>query len=171
MEKLRVLEGAELLSNEIWQIVMRWGEFARNSVGQQVVRSADSIGANIAESLGRYHYGEKVNFLYYTRGSLFETKYWLNQCHSRSLIDTNTYTKFAAQLEIIGKQLNALVKTTKQARNSGQAIKENQATYQINQTKHLIIPSEELVWLGSLPQYPIPNIQLPPKERIHGTSS
>ncbi len=77
-EELRVLQAAEAVADGIWRQVVRWGSFARDTVGKQMARAGDSIGANIAEAYGRFHYGEKLQFLYYARGSLFETKYWLN---------------------------------------------------------------------------------------------
>ena len=75
-EDLEVLKAAEEVADETWGFVLKWGSFARDSVGNQMVRSADSIGANISEAYGRYHYGEKLQFFYFARGSLFETKYW-----------------------------------------------------------------------------------------------
>lgn len=60
MEKLKVLIRAEQLSNDIWPVVHQWGAFARDTVGKQMVRAADSIGANIAESFGQFHFGEKI---------------------------------------------------------------------------------------------------------------
>ena len=84
LEDLRVLKAAEGVADAIWKDVSHWDEFARNVVGGQLARAADSIGANIAESFGRFNYGEKLQFLYYSRGSLFETKYWLNRCLART---------------------------------------------------------------------------------------
>ncbi len=55
-EKLRVYQLAEQLADEIWNIVLCWDTFARDTVGRQIVRSADSIGANIAEGTGRYSF-------------------------------------------------------------------------------------------------------------------
>ncbi len=74
MEDLKLIQEAEALCDEIWAIVTTWDEFTRRTVGTQLVRSSDSIGANIAESYGRYAYGEKIQFLYYSRGSVYETK-------------------------------------------------------------------------------------------------
>ena len=78
-EDLKVLQAAETVADGIWKQVVRWDPFVRDTVGGQLAKAADSIGANIAEAFGRFHYGEKVQFLYYSRGSLFETKYWLNR--------------------------------------------------------------------------------------------
>ncbi|MCK4559094.1 MAG: four helix bundle protein [Calditrichia bacterium] len=46
---------SEELSNKIWSIVKWWNYFERNTVGKQLVKAADSISANIAESHGRFH--------------------------------------------------------------------------------------------------------------------
>lgn len=77
MEGLRLLQDVEDLCDEIWKSVLQWNGHARRTVSEQLVRAADSIGANVAESYGRYAYGEKIQFLYYSRGSLYETKFWL----------------------------------------------------------------------------------------------
>ena len=61
LEDIRVLQNAEVVCDKLWKEVVKWDKFARDVVGGQLVRAADSIGANIAESYGRYHYGEKPN--------------------------------------------------------------------------------------------------------------
>lgn len=75
LEDLKILQNAENIADAIWKRVMKWEKFAKDVVGKQIIRAVDSIGANIAESYGRFNYGEKLQFLYYSRGSLFETKY------------------------------------------------------------------------------------------------
>jgi four helix bundle protein len=47
-EQLRVYQAAEKLADEVWDIVVGWNYFAKDTVGKQLVRAADSIGANIA---------------------------------------------------------------------------------------------------------------------------
>lgn len=59
LEELRVLQAAEQVADGVWQQVARWDPFARKVVGEQIARAADSIGANIAEAYGRYHFGEE----------------------------------------------------------------------------------------------------------------
>jgi four helix bundle protein len=65
LEDLEVYQLAEGFSDEIWVIVSGWEYFAKDTVGKQVVRSADSIGANIAEGYGRYHFKENRNFCFF----------------------------------------------------------------------------------------------------------
>ncbi len=47
------------LSNYVWDIVIKWDQFAKNTIGRQFVDAVDSISANIAEGFGRYHKKDK----------------------------------------------------------------------------------------------------------------
>ena len=62
-EKLRVYRLSEKLADEIWDVVLTWDYFARDTVGKQVVRAADSIGANIAEGCRRGRYVDNRRFV------------------------------------------------------------------------------------------------------------
>jgi len=107
LEDLQVLKVAEVICDSIWKNVEGWNEFAKDVVGKQITRSADSIGANIAESFGRFNFGEKLQFLYYARGSLFETKYWLNRTQTRGLMKAEEIRGYAEGLTALARQLNA----------------------------------------------------------------
>ena len=119
MEDLALLRNAESICDEIWEVVSQWDEFTRNTIGQQLVRAADSIGANIAESYGRYNYGEKIQFLYYSRGSLYETKYWLRRTLPRRLLVKHQVEQYADQLDTIAKQLNIFIKSLRSQKYVG----------------------------------------------------
>ena len=73
-ENLKVYQMAEQLADCVWDIVGHWDNFARDTVGKQLVRAADSIGANIAEGNGRWSYRDNQRFVRIARGSLYETK-------------------------------------------------------------------------------------------------
>jgi len=106
-EDLQVLKSAEVIADSIWKRVVEWNEFAKDVVGKQMARAADSIGANIAESFGRYNFGEKLQFLYYSRGSLFETKFWLNRTQTRGLMNSSEVQEYVDGLTSLARQLNA----------------------------------------------------------------
>ena len=115
-EDLQVLKSAEAIADSIWKRIVQWDEFAKDVVGKQMARSADSIGANIAESFGRYNFGEKLQFLYYSRGSLFETKYWLNRTQIRGLMNSNEVQEYVDGLTALARQLNAFASGLKVVR-------------------------------------------------------
>ena len=69
-ENLKVYHLSEDLADNIWEIVAEWNNFARDTVGKQLVRSADSIGANIAEGTGRGGFQDNKRFFYIARGSV-----------------------------------------------------------------------------------------------------
>lgn len=129
-EDLRILKVCEEICDEIWSHVNKWTHFSKNSMGQQLVRAADSIGANIAEAYGRYHYGEKSQFFYYARGSLFETKYWLKRAKSRSLLPEKVVDSLHERLNQLARQLNNLIRSTKNQRQKRQ-LRESSITYAV----------------------------------------
>ena len=110
LEKLEVYELAELFSDEIWEIVMTWDSFKKDTIGKQIVRSADSISANIAEGYGRFYYKESKQFYFYSRGSLQETKSWLGKCKRREIIKMEKCEALLQKAETIHLKLNSFIK-------------------------------------------------------------
>ncbi len=109
MEGLEMFKETERLSDEIWEAVLRWRPFARETVGRQLVRAADSIGANMTEGDGRYHYKEKLNFYYIARGSVKESCCWIRRGRSRSLLTAEEVDSFLARLESVRRWINSLI--------------------------------------------------------------
>ena len=99
------------LGEEVWDIVTKWNYFEKDTIGKQLVRAVDSIAANLSEGLGRYHFKEKKNFSYYSRGSLFETQTWLTKAHYRKLVAEEQFAKMKVDLETIGKMINSYIKS------------------------------------------------------------
>jgi four helix bundle protein len=119
LEDLEVYQLAESFSDEIWFIVTEWDYFAKDTVGKQMVRSADSIGANIAEGYGRYHYKENRNFCYFSRGSIIETKGWLKKSKTRKLLGEEQFNILFEKLQVIHLKLNAYLKFIGKSNNGG----------------------------------------------------
>lgn len=146
-EDLQVLKAAETISDSIWKKVVGWDDFAKDVLGKQITRSADSIGANIAESVGRYNFGEKLQFLYYSRGSLFETKYWLNRVKERGLMEPNEIQEYVEGLTSLARQLNSFASGLKNVRSEQKksTIRETAAEYYVDPTddNSLILFSEK----------------------------
>ncbi len=99
------------LGRKIYSHVNKWKYFDKDTIGKQLVRSADSIAANLSEGLGRYHYKERKNFSYYSRGSLFETKTWITKANERDLISPEDFNIFITDINTISVKLNNYIKT------------------------------------------------------------
>jgi four helix bundle protein len=84
---------SEELADDIWEIVLKWPMFAKNTVGENSVRAADSIGANIAEGTGRGSFQDNRRFVRIARGSLNETKHWLRRAFRRKLLTLEQNSK------------------------------------------------------------------------------
>lgn len=85
IDDLRIYQEACDFADIIWNICMAWDYFAKKSIGLQLIRSADSISANIAEGYGRYCYKENLIFCYYARGSFERSKDWIQKAKSPNL--------------------------------------------------------------------------------------
>ena len=133
-EDLRILKSAEEIADSVWKVVVRWDEFAKDVVGKQIARSADSVGANIAESFGRFNFEEKLQFLYYSRGSIFETKYWLNRTRVRELMNPDEVQGYVNRLTDLARQLNTFASSLKtvRANQKTSAVRDAQADLTIS---------------------------------------
>ncbi len=110
-EKLRVYRLAEDLADEIWDIVLRWDHFARDTVGKQIVRAADSVGANIAEGTGRHNFKDNKRFVRTARGSLNETQHFLRRAFKRKLLAPTDVKTLKPLVDNLAPQLNSYLKS------------------------------------------------------------
>lgn len=100
------------LSNYIWETVLKWNYFAKDTVGKQLVKAADSVSANIAEGFGRYFKKDKVNFYHYSAGSIEESWDWIEKANKRGLLKKEEYQHIAEELKRLPKEINSLIKFT-----------------------------------------------------------
>jgi four helix bundle protein len=110
-ENLRVYKLSEQLADEIWTIVIRWDAFAKDTVGKQIVRSADSVGANIAEGTGRHNFQDNRRFVKIARGSLNETQHFLRRAFKRNLLTSADVRKLKPLVDNLAPQLNSYLKS------------------------------------------------------------
>ena len=110
-ENLAVYQLAERLADNVWDIVVTWPPLARDTVGKQLIRAADSIGANIAEGDGRGTYQENRRFTRIARGSLNETKHWLRRAYRRKFLSKLEISKLKSILDELAPRLNAYLKS------------------------------------------------------------
>lgn len=111
LEDLQVYQLSMSLGDRIWNIVIHWDYFAKDTIGKQLVKAADSVASNISEGYGRFHYKESKNFGYYARGSLYETKTWITKAYNRNLINDNDFNSFEEDIKVLGIKLNNYIRS------------------------------------------------------------
>jgi len=58
LEELEVYQLTMKLGEHIWKVVAKCNYFAKDTIGKQLVRSADSISANLGGGYGKFFYKE-----------------------------------------------------------------------------------------------------------------
>ncbi|MBA4122568.1 MAG: four helix bundle protein [Acidobacteria bacterium] len=110
-ENLRVYQMSETLADEIWEIVVGWNNLAKDTLGKQIIRSADSVRANIAEGEGRGTHLDNKRFVRIARGSLQETQHWLRRAYKRNLLTKEQIEKLKPLIENLLPSLNAYLRS------------------------------------------------------------
>ncbi len=100
------------LSNQVWDIMLKWERFSKDTVGKQFVRAVDSISANIAKGFGRYSKRDKIKFFRYSMGSLYESLDWNEKSHYRGLLNKEDYCLIFTELIKLPKAINSLISFT-----------------------------------------------------------
>ena len=101
------------LGDKVWDVVMAWPFFAKDTIGKQLVRSADSISANIAEGFARESAKDKIKFYYYARASASEVIDWITKASKRELISTEVANQLLVQTQQLPKLINYQISYTK----------------------------------------------------------
>ena len=110
-ENLQIYKLSEKLADQLWKIVVRWDILAKDTVGKQLVRAGDSIGANIAEGSGRGTDPEIRRFLRVARGSLYETQHWLRRAYRRKLLSEKQVEEILPLVKELTPKLNAYLRS------------------------------------------------------------
>jgi len=105
---------ALFLSKYVWDIVIVWNWFEKQTVGSQFVRAIDSISANIAEGFGRYNKKDKIKFYHYSFGSVKESCDWNEKSKARNLFSIEQYEYILNELQNLPKEINQLIQFTNQ---------------------------------------------------------
>ena len=114
-EKLQVYKLSEDLADGIWKVVRVWDYLAKDTVGKQIVKSADSIGANIAEGTGRGTLEDNRRFIRMARGSLYETQHWLRSAYRRDLLSKEQITFLKPIISELSPKLSAYFRSVNKA--------------------------------------------------------
>ena len=103
------MEISEDTEKKISGLVKQFPDKEKYLLTNQIIRSSRSIGANIAEGFGRYHYKENSRFCLNARGSLFETLNHLIDAFDEEYIDETTLDEYRGEIMHCNKVLNGYI--------------------------------------------------------------
>jgi four helix bundle protein len=114
IQELIVYQLARKLSTIAWDIYSKMSFEDKKIMGDQFIRSTDSVGANIAEGYSRFHHLDRVRFYYNSRASQSEaTDHWLSLLLERDKISQDTFDKYKSISKELQIKLNNFIKHTK----------------------------------------------------------
>lgn len=127
-EDLEVYRLSEELTDRIWEYSRDWDAFDKTTTGGQLIRAADSVGANIAEGSGRGTYRDNRHFARIARGSFYETRHFLRRAFRRRLLSAEQIEQLQPIVGALGPKLNAYIKAigTIQKRRDGDKVRVTQ---------------------------------------------
>src|SRR5436190_21316982 len=115
MEQLRTYKDLNAWKNsrelvkEIYEITKSYPREEIYSLTAQIRRCTISVSSNIAEGMGRQHLKETIQFLYLSRGSLYELETQLILSGDLGFISTDKLEKMLEKLEIQRKLISGLI--------------------------------------------------------------
>ena len=77
----------------------------------QIRRATVSVSSNIAEGFGRYHKKDKINFYYYSRGSIYETQSLLDYGLRVKYFNSEDVSSLDSRLNALAESLNKVIKS------------------------------------------------------------
>jgi len=119
LEDLFVYKVCVELGDLGWNIYSKLDWKYQKIIGDQFIRSVDSVAANIAEGYGRYHYLDRIKFYYIARASLLEVKHWIFTLLKRDIIIKEQFDNFIYKSELAHYQINRFIQTTYQSKKDG----------------------------------------------------
>ena len=120
LKDLEVYQISRELSRLGWDVYKAFSFEQKKTMGDQFIRSIDSVGANISEGYSRFHYLDKIRFYYNSRASLSEAiEHWLELIYERGLIDQNLFEEIKQLAKVLQVKLNNFISVTYKQKTDG----------------------------------------------------
>jgi four helix bundle protein len=113
LNDLEIYRLSREISRDVWEIYKKLSWEDKKIMGYQCISATDSIGANIAEGFGRYHYLDKNKFNLNSRGSLLETIHWLEILNERKKMSEAEFKPLILKLQKLHIKLNNYITSTR----------------------------------------------------------
>ncbi len=112
-ERLEVFQRSHALVLDIYKTIDYFPSHEKFRLVDQIVRAAYSVSSNIVEGNSKNTTKDYLNFLYISRGSIHELKYFLLLSRDLNYINEKIYQKLLGQCETIAKMLNGSINSLK----------------------------------------------------------
>jgi len=116
-EDLDIYQISVELSVELYRLVKKFPKEETYGISDQLRRAVTSIGANIAEGFGRYHYKDKLLFFYNARGSVYEVRHFLEIAYRIGYIMEDDKKSLFIKLNNLSVKLNNFISSIGKTRN------------------------------------------------------
>ncbi len=110
LDGLRVYQVSGTAQTLVWNLATTWQPLAKETVGVDIIRAADNIGASIAAGFGRGTYADNRRFASIARGSLMEVKHCLRRAQARDIISAAQAERIHVLVRQVPVNLNAYLK-------------------------------------------------------------
>ena len=117
LEDLEIYQLARELSKIGWKAYEQFDWQTKKVIGDQFITATDSVGANIAEGYGRYHYLDRIKFLYNSRGSLLEAIHWMSLLKERNLVTEEILQAFMQTADKASPKLQNFIAAIYRSKN------------------------------------------------------
>ncbi|MDO5664056.1 MAG: four helix bundle protein [Bacteroidia bacterium] len=125
LNDLEIYQKSMTLGDKVYDTVIKWNYFDKDTLGKQWVRAVDSVSLNISEGFGKYYYKDQRNFYYFSRGSLLESYSCLKKAKNRELIDEAMFTFLFKEHETLTIKLNKFIRSVTNLINKGKETPNN----------------------------------------------
>jgi four helix bundle protein len=110
---LKVWKLAHSLVLEVYKVTSSFPKSEIYGITNQLRRASSSVAANIVEGQSRNSTKDYVHFLFISRGSLEETRYFLLLSRDLSYLPTESYNQIETVAISVSKLLNGLIASLK----------------------------------------------------------
>lgn len=108
---LKTWKDAHEITIEIYIITRDFPKDELFQLVSQMRRAAASVGANIAEGFGRFHFKDKMKFYQQARGSLVELENHIILATDLKYMNENQKEKLMKKSDITIQEINGLIKS------------------------------------------------------------
>lgn len=111
--ELEVWKQSKKIRNFVSALVKQFPGEEKYRLTDQIIRSSRSIGNNIAEGHGRFHYQDNIRFCIMARGSLSETLDHLLIAVDENIVSENDFDAFKLEYDSCLRLLNGYIQYLK----------------------------------------------------------